>query len=74
MPDDFVLDLGRLQQYYDDSEEDEKRNEWAADEKRDEWAEDEKRDTWTEEGRRMGQFNKVSVSVFNNLSSYSRSG
>ena len=49
MPDDFVLDLGRLQQYYDYSEEDEKRNEWTADEKRDEWAEDEKRDKWTEE-------------------------
>ncbi len=36
MPDDFVLDLGQLQQYYDDTEEDEKRNEWAEDEKRDE--------------------------------------
>ena len=29
MPDDFVFYLGRLQQYYDDSEENEKRNEWT---------------------------------------------
>ena len=29
MPNDFVFDLGRMQQYYDDSEEDEKRNEWT---------------------------------------------
>ena len=36
MPDDFVFDLGRLQQYYDDSEEDEKRNEWT-EEMEEEW-------------------------------------
>jgi hypothetical protein len=29
MPDDFVFDLGWLQQYYDDSEENKKRNEWT---------------------------------------------
>ena len=29
MPYDFVFDLGRLQQYYDDSEEEEKRNKWT---------------------------------------------
>ena len=29
MPDDFVLDLGRLQQHYDDWGEGGKRDEWA---------------------------------------------
>ena len=36
MPNDFVFDLGHLQQYYDDSEEDEKRNEWT-EEMEEEW-------------------------------------
>ena len=36
MPDDFAFDLGRLQQYYDDSEEDEKLNEWT-EEMEEEW-------------------------------------
>ena len=36
MPDDFVFDLGRLQQCYDNSEEDEKRNEWT-EEMEEEW-------------------------------------
>ena len=36
MPDDFVFDLGRLQQYCDDLEEDEKRNEWT-EEMEEEW-------------------------------------
>ena len=60
MPDDFVFDLGRLQQYYDDSEEDEKRNEWAEDEKRDKWTE-EMEEEWDNS-------NKVSVSAFIYLS------
>ena len=36
MPDDFAFDLGRLQQYNDDSEEDEKLNEWT-EEMEEEW-------------------------------------
>ena len=36
MPDDFVFDLGWLQQYYDDSEENKKRNEWT-EEMEEEW-------------------------------------